>query len=474
MKFSFSILSLLALATSSEAVSFSLAGNAFVDSKLPDCFVLTPDANNKQGAVWSTTMVDLTKSFEIETKFYVGDKDRGADGVALVFRSQGTAELGGTGERKGYFEIAKALAIEVDTYKNSQDPNKDFVQIAYTGASGVSKTSDLTSIKRENFNGNIEDGEEHRMKVEYKSGKNKFVVSIDGKEVLSTVLSKSLSEYVGAENAYFGYTAATGGSTNRQYVCPIEDGIVVAAGDPHFKTWTGEKYDFHGVCDLVLLQNAKLDNGDSLDIHIRTQKTRAWSYIDTAAVRVGDDVLEVKGGKDENRFWVNKQQQHDVDNILLSGRPVTFTQLTDKSRQFQIDIGSGASITIKTWNAMVSVIINGNSGRFFRDSRGLMGAYPSGDKLARDNATEIHDLNVFGQEWQVLPTDPDLFHVIDGPHYPAKCEIPATSQMRRRLGESIVSKRDAELACARVNADDFDICVFDVMATNDKESAGAY
>lgn len=477
MKFSFGLCSLLALGTprlglASDDVDFALAGDAIVDPAREGCFILTEDKTWQEGAVWFSTMVDLTKNFEICSVFYVGSRNPGADGLALVFQGHGVDQLGGNGERKAYFKIPMALAVEVDTYRNHPDPLGDFVQIAYTGSAGVDNNDNLEVLARNTLTRNIEDGKEHDMKVVYESATNKLKVYIDGSKLLDHTLPQSLSEYVGDDVAYFGYTSATGAQRNLHYVCPKRRPI--CGGDPHFKTWAGEKFDFHGVCDLVLLQNAKLDNGDSLDIHIRTRKTRMWSYIDTTAVRVGADVLEVMGGKEENRFWLNKQQGHDVDNILLSGRKVTFTQLSDKSRKFEIDLGSGATITIKTWNAMVSVAMDVINDRYFRDSRGLMGAYPSGAKLGRDSTTEIGDVDVFGQEWQVLPSDPDLFHDMDGPQYPAKCEIPASSEMRRRLGESLISKQDAELACARVDLEDFDICVFDVMATNDKDSAGAF
>lgn len=42
------------------------------------------------------------------------------------------------------------------------------------------------------------------------------------------------------------------------------------AGDPHFQTWGGHRYDYHGECDLVLLSAPQFGKGP-LDIHIRTK-----------------------------------------------------------------------------------------------------------------------------------------------------------------------------------------------------------
>jgi hypothetical protein len=245
-------------------------------------------------------------------------------------------------------------------------------------------------------------------------------------------------------------------------------------GDPHFRTWSGEKYDFHGVCDLVLLHNAEMD----MDVHIRTKRTRMWSYVSAAAVRIGRDTLEVAGGT-KNNYWVNGNKGDEVSQsttlpTLMSGHAVQFKQVSSKSREFVIDLSDAIKVSIKTWNGYVSLKFDGASEETFGQSVGLLGAFPHGTKLSRDNSTVFEDLNAFGQEWQVLATEPKLFHNVEGPQAPEKCEVPSSLQMRRRLGESLISKEDAQLACSRVNEDDFDLCVFDVMATNDREAVGAY
>ena len=88
--------------------------------------------------------------------------------------------------------------------------------------------------------------------------------------------------------------------------------------------------------------------------------------------------------------------------------------------------------------------------------------------------TVIEDLNEFGQEWQVLSAEPKLFHNLEGPQHPQRCTIPVSKDMRRRLRESSISQEEAETACARVDESNRDLCVFDVLATNDLGVAGAY
>ena len=49
----------------------------------------------------------------------------------------------------------------------------------------------------------------------------------------------------------------------------VGDGVMNEA--PHFKTWTGEKYDYHCECDLVALKNPNSSNRLGMDVHICTR-----------------------------------------------------------------------------------------------------------------------------------------------------------------------------------------------------------
>merc|ERR1712151_340570 len=78
-------------------------------------------------------------------------------------------------------------------------------------------------------------------------------------------------------------------------------------GDPHFKTWKNEHFEYHGQCDLVLVKDEKFADGLGIDVQIRTKLVRFWSYIKSAAIRIGSDILEVEGGEGEenpeNVYW---------------------------------------------------------------------------------------------------------------------------------------------------------------------------
>lgn len=253
------------------------------------------------------------------------------------------------------------------------------------------------------------------------------------------------------------------------------------SGDPHFKTWSGKKYDYHGICDLVLISHLDFHGGLGLSIHVRSKKTKQWSYISTAAVRIGTETFEVAGIKDGNTHWLNTlevgDEEWDAKAVEIVGFPIKYTQMHSKQREYVIDLGDDESIQLKTWKDMVRVdVVVNHEKDTFDGSSGLMGSYPKGTTLGRDGKTTILDLNQFGQEWQVLSSESKLFRLDDGPQHPTKCEAPGKTAMRRRLAQSDISRKEAEIACSRasVSGGEFDLCVFDVMAIGDKSVAGAY
>ena len=106
-------------------------------------------------------------------------------------------------------------------------------------------------------------------------------------------------------------------------------------------------------------------------------------------------------------------------------------------------------------------------------SQGMLGEYGTNKMLARDGVSIIEDPIAFGQEWQVLPTDPQLFQVNRSPEYPEKCILPdpAAKESRRRLGETVALK-SAKAACAHWgDQKQAALCIADVMATGDLDYA---
>jgi hypothetical protein len=243
-------------------------------------------------------------------------------------------------------------------------------------------------------------------------------------------------------------------------------------GDPHFKTWVGKRFDFHGECDLILFQSSMFKSGLGVDLHIRTQLRRDMSYITSAALRIGTDVLEVAS---KGVYYLNGVEGSEMPNTI-SGFPISHTQPNENRHIFDVDLGENEHINIKTFKDFVSVMVDGALREDFEDSVGLMGAFDRGRMLARDGNTVLDDPNAFGQEWQVLHTEPKLFQTVRLPQHPRVCTMPAPKQIsQRRLSESTAEELAAEKACAHWG-EGKDDCVFDVLTTGDLEiaTAGSY
>jgi len=276
---------------------------------------------------------------------------------------------------------------------------------------------------------------------------------------------------------------------------PTQNGGV--NGDPHFKTWSGEKYDFHGVCDLVLLHNPNFRDGIGMDIHVRSKLWKQWSYVSTAVIRIGVETFEVSGLHDGDTYWLNgingenthNNKGNEKEELSIAGYPIEYRKVHAYVKEYVIKLRTEESIVIKTWKDFVRVdFVGAAREEDFKGSYGLMGAFPTGNKIGRDLITEVENVNEFGQEWQVghkaagrisdhdtIYPDPQLFHNIEGPQFPSRCILPTKTALRRRLAKSEVSREQAEIACSRiVDQNELDLCVFDVIVTDDQDSANAY
>jgi len=258
--------------------------------------------------------------------------------------------------------------------------------------------------------------------------------------------------------------------------------VTEVTGDPHFRTWKNEHFEFHGQCDLVMTKIENFANkAIDLDIHIRTSMVRYWSYVKTAAVRIGNDILEVEGsvakedGVVKGHYHINYEHLGPLTD--LGGYPVT---ISPRNNKYTIDLDKdypGQKIEIKTFKEFVGVKIIGATAESFGNAIGIMGDFRTGNTYARDGSTVLNDFTELGLEWQVLPSDGKLFHEIASPQFPELCYLPEDPRgdRARRLGESDVTEEAAEAACANLK-DEFDRkgCIYDILATQDMDMVGAY
>jgi len=259
-------------------------------------------------------------------------------------------------------------------------------------------------------------------------------------------------------------------------------------GDPHFIMWNGAHFDFHGGCDLVLVDVPGYNHGQGLKIHVRTKVETWYSYVERVAVQIGEDVLEVKGGFSKRRFILNGSpmatrkltQENGVLPFTVGGNPVHYlTQKDHVSWKVSIHLPDGQFVSLRTIKDWMRVDIENPLPEYFGSAKGLMGPFKRNAEedqmLGRDGASIMEDPILFGQEWQVQG-EPSLFMAHEGvPQFPQTCEMPvAERSMKRLLGESDLTYDMAEQACEHLPKDEVDDCIYDVIASSDMDIAGAY
>ena len=237
----------------------------------------------------------------------------------------------------------------------------------------------------------------------------------------------------------------------------------------------------------MLVKNPQFSDGLGLFIHVRTKIEKHWSYVKNAAIKIGDDVLEVEGrGKvwdksAESVYFINGMINATLPFSISAMFPLTYAKEKICNKEgsncveaavYMIDLENGESIKVtQKWGVLhVSVSAKGRSS--FGNSVGIMGHFSKPGFLGRDEVSKFTDPNLFGQEWQVLSTEPRLFQEQRTPVHPEQCILPEDT--RRRLGENTLFYQLAEEACAEVGESSKEFCIFDVTAAGMVEAAAIY
>ena len=242
-------------------------------------------------------------------------------------------------------------------------------------------------------------------------------------------------------------------------------------GDPHFQRWGREHSSFHGECDLVLISSDDFHSGAGLDLHVRTTIQDYFSYIETAALRVGESVLEFH----KDHFYLDGTKHAVSDLPLTFGGKYSYTVTSPPIEEgknprfyqyFQVDLHKDSTILFKFYKKYLTISVDGHA-KDFVNSVGLLGDYRTGNMLSRDGAV-MTDFDQYGFEWQVNPNDAKLFLDARAPQLPyEECRMPTAARPARRRLRTSALFDEAKAACAHVTGSDGDLCIEDVLATGD-------
>lgn len=198
--------------------SWNFEGAAAWDTS-NDWLRLTPATQGQVGTAFATSSSVRADSVQISFAFFIGN-GTGADGISLTALdvARMTTFLGGTGCGIGYGGDAPCTtgpalpgwSIEVDTYYNDgQDPTPDD-HVMFTFDGDVDDPAVWAPLPE------MEDTGWHQMVVDVAAPR--VTVSIDG----VTYIDQDVSGGSFAFDAYVGFTAGTGGSTNEHLIDSLE------------------------------------------------------------------------------------------------------------------------------------------------------------------------------------------------------------------------------------------------------------
>lgn len=261
-------------------------------------------------------------------------------------------------------------------------------------------------------------------------------------------------------------------------------------GDPHIARWGQEHDSFHGECDLVLLRNEDFHNGMGLELHARTTIQSYFSYIETAALRVGDTILEFY----RDHVLVNGETFFVTDlPLTLGSEGFAFTLATLDTKKnpkynqdYIVDLNESSSITFHFYKQFMTFSVSGSPSDFGTGkTTGLLGDYHTGAMIARDGSSIFKDFVDFAFEWQVDPSreDGQLFSQAREPQLPyEKCRMPTAPRPSRRHLRTAGNTQllaQAQTACAHVgnnnqNKKSYDLCIDDILTTGDVGLATAW
>uniref|UniRef100_A0A6S8IS67 VWFD domain-containing protein n=1 Tax=Amphora coffeiformis TaxID=265554 RepID=A0A6S8IS67_9STRA len=241
-------------------------------------------------------------------------------------------------------------------------------------------------------------------------------------------------------------------------------------GDPHFARWGQEHDSFHGECDLVMVHSEQFHNGAGFDLHARTKIQDYFSYMETAALRVGDSVLEFYN----DHFYMDGFKFTPEDLPLTFGDEYKYTIKNGRVeagknlkfyQYYQVDLHEDSSMMFKFYKQYLTIDISGNANDF-SDATGLLGEYHTGAMITREGGI-MSDFKEFGFEWQVRPEDNFIFREARAPQLPYEmCRMPTAARPSRRLRNSEMVG-EAQEACAHVKGGSFQLCVDDVVTVGD-------
>ncbi len=268
-----------------------------------DCYRLTQPIGNQLGTAWSSSLISLNDSFDLQFDIYLGCLDaNGADGMVFGLQPVSTS-AGNPGQGMGFGGIVPSLGVEFDTWQNTTlaDPTYDHMAIVQNGNVDHNTANTLAGpvqiVANQN---NVEDCQYHRIRITWSPNTFEMKVWFDCDLRMAHTFATDpvQSIFSGNPMVHWGFTAATGGAVNEHRFCLINSTFVsnnqaadVCKGDSVQLTFSGGvSYVWDNAAtlsnDTIANPFFKPDSTTNYIVTITDSCGNIWS--DTATITVFD------------------------------------------------------------------------------------------------------------------------------------------------------------------------------------------
>lgn len=195
-------------------VGLNLSGTATTTDGVLRLAPLTGGA----GSAWVAEQQFVSLDFQTTFQFQLGDGlggPGGSDGFAFVIQNSDPNALGGGGGNQGYSNIRNSVAIEFDTFRNSEfdDPDQSHVSVQTRGTGPNSPNKSFSLGTFSTTASTLDDGNIHTARVEYSTSDDLLTIFLDdlGTPALTVPFDFEQTLELNNRMAWVGFTGATGG-----------------------------------------------------------------------------------------------------------------------------------------------------------------------------------------------------------------------------------------------------------------------
>ncbi|HCZ09122.1 MAG TPA: hypothetical protein DHV07_08520 [Flavobacteriales bacterium] len=210
------------------------------------CVQLTAALNAQQGAAWNQDQIDVSLPFCMHLSVNLGSNNGGADGIAFILHQLGPNQATTTsGGNMGYGNynaptntfidptFDPSIIIEFDTWQNPNlgDLINDHVALHRDGTNSHNGPECLAGpIEASAISGNIEDGQDHTVHIEWNPSTQSLRMEFDDVERFNATVDLENDVFAGNSMVWWGLTGSTGGASNVQSFCLLD--VSNSAGIP--------------------------------------------------------------------------------------------------------------------------------------------------------------------------------------------------------------------------------------------------